>query len=101
MYKVKHDLSPAFMKDIFSVTTRETRSGTSFTRPNVDTVKRGDRSLRSFGPIVWNNLLPNSLKECESLDKFKASIKSWKPSNCPCELCKTYVHGLGYTVLFE
>ena len=101
MYEVKHDLSPPFMKDIFSVTTRETRSGTSFIRPNVDTVKRGDRSLRSFGPIVWNSMLPNNLKECESLDKFKASIKSWKPSNCPCELSKTYVHGLGYTVLFE
>ena len=97
----KHDLSPPFMKDIFSVTSRDTRSGTSFIRPNVDTVKRGDRSLRSFGPIVWNNMLPNSLKECESLEKFKSSIKSWKPVNCPCELCKTYVQGLGYTVLFE
>ena len=100
MYKVKHDLSPPFMKEIFSVNVRSTRSGTSFSRPNVNTVKRGDRSLRSFGPIVWN-MLPNDLKECESLEKFKSSIKSWKPDNCPCELCKTYVQGLGYTVIFE
>ena len=100
MYKVKHDLSPPFMKEIFSVNDRSTRSGTSFSRPNVNTVKRGDRSLRSFGPIVWN-MLPNDLKECESLEKFKSSIKSWKPDNCPCELCKTYVQGLGYTVIFE
>ena len=89
------------MKEIFSMNVRSTRSGTSFSRPNVDSVKRGDRSLRSFGPIVWNKMLPTSLKECESLDKFKASIKSWIPSNCPCELCKTYVHGLGYTVLVD
>ena len=101
MYKVKHDLSPPFMKEIFSEVHRETRSGTSFLRPNVNTVKRGDRSLRSFGPIVWNSLLPTSLKECESLEKFKACIKTWKPDNCPCELCKTYVSGLGYTVLSE
>ena len=100
MYKVKHDLSPPFMKEIFSVNVRSTRSGTSFSRPNVNTVKRGDRSLRSFGPIVWN-MLPNDLKECESLEKFKSFIKSWKPDNCPCELCKTYVQGLGYTVIFE
>ena len=100
MYKVKHDLSPPFMKEIFSVNVRSTRSGTSFSRPNVNTVKRGDRSLRSFGPIVWN-MLPNDLKESESLEKFKSSIKSWKPDNCPCELCKTYVQGLGYTVIFE
>ena len=100
MFKVKHDLSPPFMKEIFSVNVRSTRSGTSFSRPNVNTVKRGDRSLRSFGPIVWN-MLPNSLKVCESLEKFKSSIKSWKPDNCPCELCKTYIQGLGYTVVSE
>ena len=101
MYKVKHDLSPPFMKDIFSEIDRKTRSGNSFSRPNVNTVKRGDRSLRSFGPIVWNDMVPNSLKNCESLDKFKSSIKTWKPDNCPCELCKTYIKGLGYTVLSE
>ena len=60
-------------------------------------LKKGDRSLRSFGPIVWNTMLPDNLKECESLDEFKSSIKSWTPDNCVCELCKTYVDGLGYT----
>ena len=44
-------------------------------------------------------MLPNDFKKCESLDLFKDSIKSWKPDNCPCELCKVYVKGLGYTVL--
>ena len=34
MYKVKNDLSPPFMKDIFSETNRKTRSGNSFSRPN-------------------------------------------------------------------
>ena len=101
MYKVKHDLSPPFMKDIFSEIDRKTRSGNSFSRPNVETVKRGDRSLRNFGPIVWNDMIPDSLKNCETLDKFKSSIKTWKPDNCPCELCKMYIKGLGYTVLSE
>ena len=101
MYKVKHDLSPPFMKDIFNEIERETRSGTTFSRPNVNSVKRGDRSLRSFGPIVWNTMLPDAIKECETLDLFKRSIKSWKPDNCPCELCRVYLKGLGYTVLSE
>ena len=101
MFKVKHNLSPPFMKDIFSEIERKTRSGTSFSRPHVNSVKRGDRSLRSFGPIVWNTMLPDSLKKCETLDLFKHSIKSWKPENCPCELCKVYLKGLGYTVLSE
>ena len=69
----------------------------TFRRPNVDSVKKGDRSLRSFGPIVWNEMLPNKLKECKTLTEFKNSVKTWTPDNCRCELCKTYIGGLGYT----
>ena len=98
MYKVRHDLSPPFMKEIFTHndSSIRTRSGDTFARPKVDSVKKGERSLRSFGPIVWNNLLPEKLKSCKSLSQFKNAIKSWVPENCPCELCKTYIHGLGY-----
>ena len=99
MFKVKHDLSPPFMKEIFSpkVNEKGTRSGDTFERPNVDSVKKGDRSLRSFGPIVWNEMLPTKLKECKTLSEFKNLLKTWTPDNCRCELCKKYVHGLGYT----
>ena len=97
MFKVKHDLSPPFMKEIFTyVGDKGTRSGDTFARPNVGSVYKGDQSLRSFGPIVWNNMLPDKLKLCRSLSEFKHSIKSWTPSNCPCKLCKTYIPGLGY-----
>ena len=103
MFKVKHDLTPPFMKELFSFKKNDqgTRSGDIFTRPNVDSVKKGDRSLRSFGPIVWNVMLPESLKNCESLDDFKNKIKAWTPKNCPCELCKIYVQGVGYVNLHE
>ena len=103
MYKVKHEMSPPFMKEIFchKGNDRGTRSGDIFVRPHVESVKKGDRSLRSFGPIIWNTMLPEKLKESASLDSFKESIKSWIPANCPCELCKTFVPGLGYASLFE
>ena len=54
MFKVKHDLSPPFMKEMFTYlsNSKGTRSGDTFARPNVDTVYKGDQSLRSFGPIV-------------------------------------------------
>ena len=98
MFKVKHDLSPPFMKEIFTYigSGKGTRSGDTFVRPNVNSVYKGDQSLRSFGPIVWNNMLPSKFKTCESLSEFKDSIKSWKPDNCHCKLCKTYIQGLGY-----
>ena len=97
MFKVKHDLSPPFMKEIFTYIRNEngTRSGDTFARPNVDSVFKGEQSLRSFGPIVWNTMLPDNLKTCKSLGEFKNSIKSWIPKNCPCKICKTYVAGVG------
>ena len=103
MFKVKHDMSPPFMKEMFSYLSnvKGTRSGDSFARPNVDTVNKGDQSLRSFGPIVWNLMLPNSLKACQSLSEFKNNIKSWVPEDCPCKLCKRYISELGYITIVE
>ena len=103
MFKVKHDLCPPFMKELFTYVGNEngTRSGDTFARPNVDSVLKGEQSLRSFGPKVWNSMLPDNLKTCESLAEFKNRIKSWTPINCPCKLCKTYVAGVGYTNVVE
>ena len=97
------DLSPPFMKEIFTYTSndRGTRTGDTFARPNVNSVYNGEQSLRCFGPIVWNEMLPNVLKDCKSLDEFKCRIKSWIPEHCPCKLCKTFIAGLGYTNLTE
>ena len=95
MFKVKHDLSPPFMKEMFTYLSngKGTRSGDTFVRPNVDSVNKGEQSLRSFGPIVWNIMLPSRLKTCKSLSEFKSNIKSWVPDNCLCKLCKTYIPG--------
>ena len=77
MFKVKNKLSPSFMTDIFKfVGNQNTRSGDKFAGPNVNTVKKGECSLRNFGPIVWNTMLPNELKECKDLINFKHKIKN-------------------------
>ena len=46
-------------------------------------------------------MLPEKLKQCEGLSEFQIAMKSWKPENCPCELCKTYIQGLGYATLSD
>ena len=94
MFKIKHDLSPAFMKEIFTMDERS-NSRYDFRRPNINSVKKGCRSLRNFGPIVWDKLLPEKHKSCNTLDEFKVSIKSWEPVGCPCELCNPFVPGVG------
>ena len=81
------------------------------------TLLKGHMLIRSKGEIVHlellvllfgmpidvngNTMLPEKLKTCKSLDDFKISIKSWRPENCTCELCKNYIRGLGYVVISE
>ena len=61
----------------------------------------GNLSLRYFGTIVWEKMLPEKYKAITSLDKFKREIKGWVPDNCECRLCKLYISGLGFTNLTE
>ena len=41
-------------------------------------------------------MVPNNIKNSSSLNKFKSSIKSWKPNECPCRLCKKYIAEVGF-----
>ena len=81
MFKEKHSISSPLMNELFEHNNdgRVTRMGDTFYRPRVKKVYMGANSLRSFGPIVWNTMLPNQLKECSSLVEVKNSIKSWIP----------------------
>ena len=103
MYKVKNNLSLPFMQELFDYRGcgRTTRMGDKFGRPNVNKVYKGENSLRNFGPIVWNTMLPKKLKECSSLAQFKSSIKSWIPNNCPCRLCTCRIKDLGLIQVFS
>ena len=62
---------------------------------NVRTVKYGTETLAHLGPKIWN-LVPDHIKSETSVKAFKTKIKNWRPSACPCKLCKTYIHAVGY-----
>ena len=38
------------------------RSSAHFHRPNVNNIYKGEHSLRYFGPIVWDNMIPEKIK---------------------------------------
>ena len=99
MYKVKNNLSPIFMQELF--THNPARGKDRFLKPNVEGVTYGDRALRTFGPTIWNEMLPESLKSSVSLESFKQSIKGWIPTNCKCELCRDYIQGVGYVNIIQ
>ena len=100
MFKVVKKLGPDIVWDLF-VFDYDTRSDRTFRRPNVNTVYNGENSVRYFGPIVWDEMLPRRFKSIATLEKFKDDIKKWIPINCPCSLCREYVGGVGYVTTFE
>ena len=100
MFKMKNGLCPEIMKDIFQLNTNP-NSRNSFIIPKVNGEYMGKMSLRYFGPVVWETMLPAKFKLISDLDKFKEDIKAWIPSNCKCRLCKTYIAGLGFTEVSE
>ena len=91
MYKVKNDLCPLFMKDIFTYN----KANDKFICPKVRT-DMGKLSICSFGPIVWNTMVPYNIKSSLNIKNFKEKIKTWVPDNCDCNLCKDWVDGIGY-----
>ena len=56
----------------------------------------GKLSIQSFGPIVWNTMVPEFIKSSLNINIFKSRIKSWIPNNCDCNLCRDWVDGVGY-----
>ena len=98
IYKVKNNLSPLLMHEIFPdrhYNGPNLRSQTEFELPHVNSVKNGRETLRFIGPKVWN-IIPDSIKNSKSLSIFKNKIRNWIPENCPCRLCKDYVQGVGF-----
>ena len=101
MYKIKNGLCPDFLHSFFHQVTSKTRSNADFHRPNVNSVYNGEQSLRSFGPIVWDTMIPVGMKQIPDFDTFKNEINKWLPNNCPCRLCKDYIPELGFATLYE
>ena len=94
MFKVKNGLCPEIMKDLFQFNTNPNNTNT-FVIPRVRGEYMGKLSLRYFGPVVWETMLPDKYKGVTLLEKFKADIKEWVPE-CKCRLCKTYVAQVGF-----
>ena len=95
MYKVKNGLSPEIMTDIFTL---KTRGNSDFVIPQVTTVNKGIETIRYRGPLTWD-LVPDEIKQAESLSIFQDRIKKWKPTGCTCRLCKAYIPGIGYGMM--
>ena len=97
IFKVKNNLSPKFMSDIFSESTNphNLRSKATLKTSNVKSVHNGTETVSFRGPEIWS-LLPEGIKASSTLAEFKIKIKKWRPEGCTCRLCKTYIPQLGF-----
>ena len=99
LYKVKNGLSPKIMNLILPLNKNCNYPGQNdFGTRNVRKVGSGTETLSYLGPKIWSTI-PNNIKMLKSLYLFKREIRNWKPINCPCRLCKTYIKDLGFVIV--
>ena len=97
-YKIKNDLSPVIVTELFEQRNEQhydLRKNSQFTINPIRTVYHGSKSISFLGPKIWN-ILPDKLKNVNSIEAFKMQIKKWNPENCLCPLCKVYVQNVGF-----
>ena len=97
MYKVKNDLCPRVVKEIFptSELPYELRKEKLWKSSNIRTTLYDTETILYRGPDIWKKV-PDRIKTSPSLAIFKKRIKVWKPIGCSCRLCKTFVPNLGF-----
>ena len=100
LYKVRHGLAPELMNDIFKKRNviYSFRKNSTFETRNIKSVYYGLEKISFLDPKIWELLLSN-IEDSENLNIFKSNIKSWKPENCPCRLCRLYIADTGFIEL--
>lgn len=98
MFKVYRNIAPNIVSEIFK--TRKdykyrTRNMPYFTQPIINTTQYGRETVTFLGPRIWN-ILPQEYKDKQTLEGFKSKIKKWKPENCPCRGCQTFIPSIGF-----
>ena len=98
MFRFYNELSPPLVKNIFKLRVENPynfRQVSEFSRPMVKSVYKGNESISYLAPKIWD-ILPEKLKNIEKLEHFKKKIKTRKPDDCPCRLCKVYSESVGF-----
>ena len=97
IYKWLHKLSPKIMNNLFQNNSNvySLRNSRCLKTENVRTVYYGTETVRFRAWKTWD-LAPKEIQQSRNLLEFKRRIKSWVPSGCTCNICKTYIAGVGY-----
>ena len=69
--------------------------GNNFLERRVKSVRYGMESTSSLAPKIWE-ILPNEIKDLDTLQIVKGKIKKWVPVECPCRLCPCGLTQVGF-----
>ena len=84
MFKVSRGLNPETVNELFQFreqTSYKLRQRLQFQIAWVHSLFSGTESLKFLGPKIWA-LVPNEMKQSESLEKSRNAIKQWNPTSC-------------------
>ena len=89
------------MKDVFPLNEnyfyKSSKKRTLGSR-HIRTLHFGSETLSHLALKIWD-LLPEWVKNLEPVASFKNAIEKWKPANCACYLCRTYIFQVGFVSL--
>ena len=97
IFKVLNELSLQIINEVVQVISPAPyylRDKNELYSRNPKSVAYGTESVLFMAPKIWS-IVPQELKNCQSLYSFKKSIRKWKP-NYLCWLCKTYLQHVGF-----
>ena len=97
MYKVKNELCPKIMLELFKGVTHlyNLRNSLIYGSYKIKTVRYGTETITYFVPKIWS-IIPDEIRESASLETFRQKIKLWKPNSCPCCISKKYIANVGF-----
>ena len=90
-------LAPEIMNEVFDIieSPYPLINALRFKSRNICTVRYGVETSAFVGSRIWS-YMPSELKKSMSLNVFRSKIKTWRPENCPCRLCKICLQRIGY-----
>ena len=95
------EFSPDIMKDVFPLNENsfyKTSKKRTLGSRHIITAHFGSETLSHLALKIWD-LVPEWVKNLESAASFKNAIEKWKPANCACYLCRTYIFQVGFVSL--
>ena len=75
--------------------THKVRNFQEFEAERKITVCFGLETIIYRSPQLWS-LLPEHMRQLNSTDQFKRSVRHWVCNTCPCTFCKVYLQNVGF-----